>query len=65
MRYMIYYKNREGALVLRYSDDDGKHIREAYIGYTLKEAIQRFRDKHGLKGKRIDIASLDGIGEKK
>lgn len=62
MRYMIYYKNREGALVLRYSDDNGKHIREAYIGYTLKEAIQRFREKHGLKNKHIDIEPLEKGG---
>ena len=48
MRYILYYKNNYGALILRYSDDDGKRIRETYIGYTLKEAIQRFREKHVL-----------------
>ena len=62
MRYMIHYKNREGALVLRYVDDNDKHIREQYIGYTLKEAIQRFREKHGLKGKHIVIEPLEKGG---
>ena len=65
MRYILYYKNIYGALILRYSDDDGRNIREQYIGYSLNEALQRFRKKHALTGKHIDIASLDGMGEKK
>ena len=65
MRYILYYKNIYGALILRYSDDDGKRIRETYIGYTLKEAIQRFREKHVLKGKHIEIASIDRVRGKK
>ena len=64
MRYILYYKNIYGALILRYSDD-GKRIRETYIGYTLKEAIQRFREKHVLKGKHIEIASIDCVRGKK
>ena len=59
MRYILYYKNIYGALILRYSDDDGKHIRETFIGYSANEALRRFREKHALKGKHIEIASLD------
>ena len=65
MRYILYYKNIYGALILRYSDDDGKRIRETYIGYSANEALRRFREKHALKGKHIDIASIDGIGGRK
>lgn len=65
MRYILYYKNIYGALIFRYSDDDGRHIREQYIDYTLDEALRRFREKHALKGKHIDIASIDGVGERK
>ena len=65
MRYLLYFKNIYGTLILRYSDDDGRNIREHYIGYSLDEALRRFREKHALKGKHIDITSLDGIGEKK
>ena len=59
MRYILYYKNNYGALIFRYSDDDGKRIREIYIGYSANEALRRFREKHALKGKHIEIASLD------
>lgn len=59
MRYLLYYKNSFGAFVFSYMDD-GHHIRETYIGYTLKEAIQRFRKQHNLQRKHIEIASLDG-----
>ncbi len=59
MRYILYYHNFYGALVFHYSDDDGKDIRERYIGYSLNEALRRFREKYALKGKHIDIASLD------
>ncbi len=60
MRYILYFRNIYGALVLRYSDDDGNRIREQYIDYSLEEALRQFREKHALKGKHIDIASLDG-----
>ena len=65
MKYILYYTNIYGVLVLHYSDDDGKSIRERYSGYSLDEALRRFREKHALKGKHIDIASIDSIGGRK
>lgn len=62
MRYILYYHNFYGMLILRYSDDsNGDRFSERYMGYSVTEAIRRFREKHGLKGKRIDVASLDDI----
>jgi len=28
-------------------------VKEVYLGYSLKDAERKFRDEHGLKGKKL------------
>lgn len=42
MRTLFYYY-KDGTLVFKYSDEDGKRLIHHYIFYTLKEANKKFR----------------------
>ena len=58
MRNLFYEYNVYGCLIFHYSDDNGERIKENYLFYPLKEAIQRFREKHNLQRKHIRIEAL-------
>lgn len=60
MRYLFYYYDSCGTLILKYKDDFGKRITHRYIFYTLKEAIKLFREQFNLKHKKIQIKKLYG-----
>lgn len=35
---------------------NGRNLeRRKYIGYTIKEAVKRYRELNGFKGKRLEI----------
>lgn len=54
----IFYRYEDGWLLLRYSDDDGHHFIMRYSGYTLREAIAKFRQENHLQRKHIEIKKL-------
>lgn len=57
MRYLFYYYKKDGTLIFLYSN---KNIKKTirYIGYTLKEAISKFRKDNNLQRKHIKIQKL-------
>ena len=57
MKY-IFYRYEGGWLLLRYSDDDGHLFTMRYSGYTLHEAIAKFRQENHLQRKHIKIKKL-------
>ncbi|MCM1220785.1 MAG: hypothetical protein NC548_40470 [Lachnospiraceae bacterium] len=57
MRY-IFYRHDDGWLILRYSDDNGKRFSMRYLGYTLSEAISKFRRENHLRRKHIKLKKL-------
>lgn len=57
MKY-IFYRYEDGWLLLRYSDDDGDRFFMRYSGYTLREAIAKFRQENHLQRKHIEIKKL-------
>lgn len=63
MRNLFYYY-QNGALIFKYSDDNGKRITHRFIFYTLKEAIKAFREQFNLKHKKIRIKNLNGEDKK-
>ncbi len=57
MRYIFYHYNIEGTLILEY-EDDYRRKRMAYVFYTLREAIQKFRKDNNLRYKHITVQKL-------
>lgn len=58
MRFLYYYYNH-GCLIFRYSDDDtGERFTEKFLFYSLRGALQRFRENHSLQRKHIKVAPL-------
>ena len=57
MRYLFYYYNEYGSLIFRYTKD-GARRHQTYIGYTLREAIQKFRRDNNLRYKHLIIQKL-------
>ena len=57
MRNLFYYYQKDGTLVIRYSDE---RIRKThrYVFFTLKEAIAKFRKDNNLQHKHIKIQKL-------
>ena len=55
-RYIYYYWTTH-RLNFVFHDED-RTIRESFIGYSLKEAIRTFREKHNLKNKTIKIICM-------
>ena len=58
MRYLFYYYDSCGSLHFRYTEE-GIRKHHTYIGYTLREAIQKFRRDNDLRYKRITIQALN------
>ena len=58
MKTIYYYYNSTGMLFLSYSDGNGGYADEAYVFYSLREAIQKFRRAYGLQRKHIRIVKL-------
>ncbi len=58
MRWLFYYHNSQGTLIFDYADEDGHHIEHAFLFYSLKDAIRKFREDNGLKHKRIYVKKL-------
>ena len=54
----IFYHYTTGTLFLSYSDGYGGYIDHAYVFYSLREAIQKFRRKYGLQRKHIRVIKL-------
>ena len=57
-RYLFYYINRQGGIMVYYSHGD-HYIRLTYLGYTLREAIQKFRRDYNLQRKHIIVEGLN------
>lgn len=58
MRYLFYYYNAQGYLVLSYTDGNGRHAERSYLYYSRKEAIRLFRERYGLRYKHITVQRL-------
>ncbi len=58
MKYLFYHYNSQGTLIFDYSDEYGRHIEHAYLFYSLRDAIKKFREDNGLKHKHIHIEKL-------
>lgn len=53
----IYYYNSQGSIIFCYSKN-GYHSDCTYMGYTLKEAIRKFRKDNNLQHKHIKIKNF-------
>ena len=58
MKTIFYSYNSTGTLFLYYSDGNGGYIDHAYVFYSLREAIQKFRREYGLQRKHIRVIKL-------
>lgn len=56
MRYLFWHSTSQG-LVLSYSDDE-QRMTHCYVGYNLREAVQKFRHDYGLKNKHMKVTKL-------
>ena len=57
MRFIFYSYSDTGILTLDY-DDGYTQTKIRYIGYSLCDAIKKFRQDNGLIGKHIKIIKL-------
>jgi len=57
MRYLYYYYNIHGALILSYHDDYVR-VERCYVFYSLLNAVSKFREEFGLQRKHIKIKPL-------
>ncbi len=57
MKYLYYYYNSQGSIIFCYSEN-GYHRDCTYMGYTLKEAISKFRKDNNLQRKHIKVLKL-------
>ncbi len=57
-RYVFYYYTRQGGITIYGYDADGKYRRIVYLGYSLREAIQKFRLDYNLRYKHLCIQKL-------
>lgn len=57
MRYIFYYYNDFGTLILRYKDDYRRKT-QSFMYYTVREAIQKFRRDNNLRYKHITVQKL-------
>lgn len=58
MRYLFYHYNSQGTLIFDYTDECGRHKEHCYLYYSLREAIQKFRQDNNLRYKHIYIKKL-------
>lgn len=57
MKYLFYYYNSQGSIIFCYSEN-GYYTDCTYMGYTLKEAIAKFRKDNNLRYKHIIVKNL-------
>ena len=57
MRFIFYAYSDTGVLTLDY-DDGFTQKKNRYIGYTLQQAVKKFRQDNGLTGKHIKVIKL-------
>ncbi len=57
MRFIFYTYSDTGIITLDY-DDGYMQKKNRYVGYTLQQAIKKFRQDNGLIGKRVKIIKL-------
>lgn len=57
MRYIFYYYNYNGMLIINYKDDNCRKSM-AYMYYSVREAIRKFRRDNGLRYKHIIVQKL-------
>lgn len=57
MRHIFYYYSYNGMLILNYKDDHCRK-RMAYMYYTLRGAIRKFRQDNNLRYKHITVTKL-------
>lgn len=57
MRYLFYYFNNDGTLILSYKDDYTR-LRRAYMFCPVREAIRKFRQDNNLRYKHITVQKL-------
>lgn len=57
-RYLFYYFNRHGGITISAYAGDGTYKRCVYIGYSLREAIQKFRHDYDLRYKHLSVQKL-------
>lgn len=57
MKYLFYYYNSQGNIIFHYSEDNYR-TNCHYMGYSLKEAISKFRKDNNLQHKHIIVKKL-------
>lgn len=57
MRFLFYTYSDTGIIALDY-DDGYTQKKNRYVGYTLQQAIKKFRQDNDLNGKHIQIIKL-------
>ena len=57
MKFIFYTYSDTGVLTLDYNDGFTQK-KNRYIGYTLQQAVKKFRQDNGLTGKRIKVIKL-------
>ena len=57
MRFLFYTYSDTGIITLDY-DDGFTQKKNRYIGYTLQQAVKKFRQDNGLTGKHIKVIKL-------
>ena len=57
MRFIFYTYSDTGILTLDY-DDGYTQKKNRYVGYTLQQAIKKFRQDNGLIRKHVKIIKL-------
>lgn len=58
MTRYFYYFNRHGGITIYGNAADETYKRITYIGYSLREAIQKFRQDYDLRYKHLCIQKL-------
>ena len=58
MKIIFYHYNSTGTLFLSYSYGNGGYADEAFVFYSLREAIRKFRREYGLQRKHIRVIKL-------
>ena len=57
MKFIFYSYSNTGILTLDY-DDGYTQKKNRYVGYTLQQAIKKFRHDNSLIGKHVKIIKL-------
>ena len=57
MRFLFYTYSDTGIITLDY-DDGFTQKKNRYIGYTLQQAVKKFRQDNGLTGKHVKVIKL-------